>query len=88
MLDAIKAAVSRASGITIKEIEGPRRAPVDARHIAMWLERRAGMSLPAIGKAFGDRDHTTVLSAVRRVGRDAALLAQANKLTFDMGKTQ
>jgi len=39
-----------------------------ARHVAMYLCRqRLGSSYPELGRAFGNRDHTTVISAVRRV---------------------
>jgi chromosomal replication initiator protein len=39
-----------------------------ARHIAMYLCRqRLQCSFPEIGRAFNDRDHTTVMSAVRKV---------------------
>jgi chromosomal replication initiator protein len=39
-----------------------------ARHVAMYLCRqRLGSSFPELGRAFGNRDHTTVMSAVRRV---------------------
>jgi chromosomal replication initiator protein len=39
-----------------------------ARHVAMYLCRqRLGCSFPELGRAFGGRDHTTVMSAVRRV---------------------
>jgi hypothetical protein len=41
---------------------------IRARHIAMYLCRKLTVrSHPYIGKAFGDRDHTTVLSAVKKV---------------------
>jgi len=41
-----------------------------ARHVAMYLARkRLEYSFPEIGRAFGRRDHTTVLSAVRRIER-------------------
>lgn len=52
---------------------------VAARHVAMWLLRDAGMSLPAIGATLG-RDHTSVLYGVRRVERDGELLAVARGL--------
>ncbi len=40
------------------------------RQRAMYLARTLGQrSLPAIGRAFGDRDHTTVLHAVRAVDK-------------------
>lgn len=39
-----------------------------ARHVAMWLcRRRLDVSFPDIGRAFGLRDHTTVMSAVRKI---------------------
>ena len=44
---------------------------VAARHVAMWLLRDAGMSLPAIGATLG-RDHTSVPLRVRRVERDGS----------------
>jgi chromosomal replication initiator protein len=39
-----------------------------ARHVAMYLcKQRLKCSFPEIGRAFGNRDHTTVMSAVRKV---------------------
>ncbi len=39
-----------------------------ARHIAMYLcKQRLKSSFPELGRAFGNRDHTTVMSAVRKV---------------------
>ena len=36
-----------------------------ARHVAMYLcKQRLKVSFPEIGRAFGNRDHTTVMSAV------------------------
>ena len=46
------------------------RPLVDARQAAMYVTRHTmGMSYPDIGRAFGDRDHTTVLHAVRKIER-------------------
>ncbi len=40
-----------------------------ARHVAMYLcKQRLKCSFPELGRAFGNRDHTTVISAVRKVG--------------------
>jgi chromosomal replication initiator protein len=39
-----------------------------ARHVAMYLCRqRLKCSFPELGRQFGNRDHTTVMSAVRKV---------------------
>jgi chromosomal replication initiator protein len=49
-----------------------------ARQAAMYLARElTDQSLPQIGRAFADRDHTTVLHACRRVARELAANAQA-----------
>jgi chromosomal replication initiator protein len=57
-----------------------------ARQTAMYLSRElTTLSLPQIGREFGDRDHTTVLHAYRRVAqcitRDATALADVEALT-------
>jgi chromosomal replication initiator protein len=57
-----------------------------ARQAAMYLSRElTDHSLPQIGRAFADRDHTTVLHACRRVAseitRDAKALADIEAMT-------
>ena len=57
-------------GLRSKDLCGPsrQRQVTRARQLAMWLARQElSMSLPEIGRAFGDRDHTTVLSSVRKI---------------------
>lgn len=58
-------------GITIEEIKGPRRTRgiVRPRQLAMYevYRQRPDMSYPQIGRAFGGRDHTTCLHAVRKL---------------------
>jgi len=56
--------------LTIEDLCGPSRsrAMVTARHIAMYLCRElTELSLPKIGQQFGDRDHTTVMNAYRKI---------------------
>ena len=56
-------------GVTKAELLSIRRARniVAARHEAMWrMSKETSMSLPAIGRRMGDRDHTTVLHGIRR----------------------
>jgi chromosomal replication initiator protein len=65
----IKDAVSAQFGITAEEMVGRTRTPEAAqpRQLAMYLARElTDKSLPAIGREFGGRDHTTVLHALRR----------------------
>ena len=56
-------------GITREELLSPKRTRATAaiRMLAMWKCRQAGVSLPKIGRHFGNRDHTTVLHAVRKI---------------------
>jgi chromosomal replication initiator protein len=55
-------------------MERDRRPPVvRARKVAMCVVRElTSQSLPEIGRAFGGRDHTTVLSALRSIKREMA----------------
>ena len=57
-------------GFSLDQITGgSRRRPlVDARQIAMYITRNmTDLSYPEIGRAFGNRDHTTVIHAVRKI---------------------
>ena len=52
------------------------------RQVAMWLAKQlTSQSYPAIGEAFGGRDHTTVLHAVRTI---ESLRAKDNELNHDV----
>jgi chromosomal replication initiation ATPase DnaA len=46
----------------------------DARHVAMWVARKSGLSCIQLGKAFR-RDHSTILHACARVERSPELRA-------------
>jgi chromosomal replication initiator protein len=58
-------------GITVEELVGPsrRRPLVAARQISMYVVREMlpDTSFPAIAREFGDRDHTTVMHAVKKI---------------------
>jgi hypothetical protein len=62
-------AVAKKHGLKYSDLKSPRRQKhlVRARQEAMWLIREEcpGLSLPAIGRLFGGKDHTTVLHACR-----------------------
>jgi chromosomal replication initiator protein len=65
----IQNVVSARYGITSEELVSPARAARVSlpRQLAMYLARElTDESLPSIGRAFGGRDHTTVLHALRR----------------------
>ena len=63
--------VAERYGFTSTEIRGPRRVRplTHARHIAMYLVRQLlpQSSYPIIAKEFGDRNHTSVISAVEKI---------------------
>jgi len=61
--------------ISIEDLCGPSRSRqlVNARQIAMYLCRElTELSLPAIGREFGGRDHTTVMHAQKKVKEQLA----------------
>ncbi len=65
----VKAAACEQFGISAEELVSAGRAVrlTWPRQVAMYLARElTGESLPAIGREFGGRDHTTVLHAWRR----------------------
>jgi chromosomal replication initiator protein len=54
------------------------------RHVAMYLARElTPASLPVIGRHFGHRDHTTIMSACQRIER---LLEQDPELASQMSE--
>jgi chromosomal replication initiator protein len=68
----IKQVVSEAFGIPVTELESAKRSQVVVapRQLAMYLCRElTDATLPAIGREFGGRDHTTVLYAVQKITR-------------------
>ncbi|NNF11301.1 MAG: chromosomal replication initiator protein DnaA [Acidimicrobiia bacterium] len=80
--DEIISATAAACGLSPADLIGPsRRQPlVRARQTAMYLCRElTDLSLPKIGRAFGGRDHTTVMHALDRV----KTLMVEEKTTFD-----
>ena len=71
----IQAAVAETYGIPTRALVDQDRRPrvALARQVAMYLTRElTDESLPAIGSAFGGRNHSTVLHACRRVTRQLA----------------
>lgn len=68
--EAVILATSEVFGVSVKEIRGRRRVATVARprNVAMYVARKhTGASFPELGQAFGGRDHTTVMSNVRKI---------------------
>lgn len=67
-VSGIIAEVALKHGITAEDITSESRSGpiVQARQEAMWRARQeTDLSLPALGRRFGGRDHTTVLYGIR-----------------------
>jgi chromosomal replication initiator protein len=69
-IEVVQGEVCRYYGVTRDELLGDKRTRriVGPRQVAMYLSRElTDASLPAIGRAFGGRDHTTVMYAVQKI---------------------
>lgn len=69
-IEEIQIRVSQHYNIKVAEMHSPRRARAVARprQVAMYLAKQlTSCSLPQIGRKFGNRDHTTVMHAVRKI---------------------
>jgi chromosomal replication initiator protein len=70
--------------LALEDLTGRRRTKeiALARHVAMYLARElTEASLPRLGKAFGGRDHTTVLHGCARIAEN---LEQDEELRYDL----
>ena len=73
-MDTISRAVANFYHISLEEMKGKRRDKhiVFPRQVAMFLIREeTASSLPAIGQAFGGRDHTTVLHSYEKINTES-----------------
>jgi chromosomal replication initiator protein len=83
-----------AFGVSLEQLlSSSRAAPVTwPRQVAMYLARElTDQTLPAIGRAFGGRNHTTVMHACRRtaerIAEDPDAYETVRKLTAQLGGT-
>jgi chromosomal replication initiator protein len=70
-IDEIQRKVAQHYNMRVSDMSSARRSRAVARprQVAMWLAKQLTQrSLPEIGRMFGNRDHTTVMHAVARVG--------------------
>jgi chromosomal replication initiator protein len=73
-IETISRTVANFYHISLEEMKGKRRDKhiVFPRQVAMYLIREeTASSLPAIGQAFGGRDHTTVLHSYEKISSEA-----------------
>ncbi|HYY46223.1 MAG TPA: chromosomal replication initiator protein DnaA [Candidatus Angelobacter sp.] len=73
-IDTIARTVANFYHISLEEMKGKRRDKhiVFPRQVAMYLIREeTASSLPAIGQAFGGRDHTTVLHSYEKINTES-----------------
>lgn len=71
-VEAIQSEVAGYFGVKLRDLKGSKRnrAVAHPRMVAMYLARRlTKMSYPEIGRSFGGKDHSTVISAVRKIDR-------------------
>lgn len=82
----ILAALSHEFHVEPRDITGQSRYEpiISARLSGYAIARDLGWSYPAIGRAFGMRDHTTIISGIRRaaerVAADANFAASMHRL--------
>ncbi len=85
-VDLIQRCVASYYHISVEEMKGKRRDKhiVFPRQVAMYLIREeTASSLPAIGQAFGGRDHTTVLHSYEKISQE---LEEDPRLQADLRK--
>jgi chromosomal replication initiator protein len=74
-IEAIQREVASYFEVKLHDLKGPKRhrAVSHPRLIAMYLARQlTKMSYPEIGSRFGGKDHSTVISAVRKIEKKLA----------------
>ncbi|QTV80419.1 chromosomal replication initiator protein DnaA [Microbacterium sp. NIBRBAC000506063] len=79
--------------LTVDDLYGSSRSQqiATARQIAMYLCReRTSLSLPKIGQLFGNRDHTTVMYAYRKISdlmrERRSIYNQVTEITTQLGR--
>ena len=91
-IDTIKQKVAEFYGVSIADIISHRSTAsiVKPRHVAFYLSKTMTLrSLPAIGRRFGGRDHTTILHGVRKIEAllktNAQLAEEVNRIRKVLG---
>ncbi len=86
-------ATAKYFSLTVDDLYGSSRsqAVATARQIAMYLCReRTSLSLPKIGQLFGNRDHTTVMYAYKKISElmkeRRSIYNQVTEITTQLGR--
>ncbi|MDR0552871.1 MAG: chromosomal replication initiator protein DnaA [Holosporales bacterium] len=83
-IDVIQRKVCEYFGVKLSDMKSAKRHKniSKARHTAMYLAKQlTTKSLPEIGKNFGDRDHATVIHAVKKV---KGMMAEDREFSADL----
>jgi len=83
-VERIQVLVADYYNVTLDDMKGKRRDKhiVFPRQVAMYLVREeTPSSLPAIGKAFGGRDHTTALHSIEKIANE---LKEDERLRYEV----
>jgi chromosomal replication initiator protein len=87
-VEVIQREVASYFEVKLHDLKGPKRhrAVAHPRMIAMYLSRQlTSMSYPEIGSRFGGKDHSTIISAVKKIekkaGEDPSLRSVISTLT-------
>ncbi len=83
-VERIQTLVADYYNVTLDDMKGKRRDKhiVFPRQVAMYLVREeTPSSLPAIGKAFGGRDHTTALHSIEKIANE---LKEDERLRYEV----
>jgi chromosomal replication initiator protein len=86
-IDDVQRTICDAFDISLDELLSGARAQrlTWPRQVAMYLARElTDQTLPAIGRAFGNRDHTTVMHACKRTAERMAQDPEANQMVRDL----
>lgn len=87
LLSEIKEVVAKQFKVTVIDLESQRRGQeyVIPRHMAFLAARqRTRHSLPRIARAFGDRDHTTVLQGIASIKKKMRELPELRESFTDV----
>jgi chromosomal replication initiator protein len=75
-------AVAMYYGLAVTQLQGPERFPsiTRGRHVAMYLAKKLTTeSYPELGMLFGNRDHTTVVGAVKKIEEKRSVDPELNR---------